>query len=173
MTGTKHFVVVTMLSLATALAAAQSSSSLGVSGAQNQTGSVSGLELRNLDATADACTDFFQFACGGYNAAHPVPDDQQRWGRFTELQEQVNTQLRHILDDAGRGGNDQDRRRAADYYAACMDEPAIEARGLKPLQPELTAIAAMTSADDLWPELGRLHLIGVNALFRFGSQPDR
>src|SRR5262249_52084338 len=51
--------------------------------------------------------------------------------------------------------------------------PGIEARGLKPLQPELTAIAAMTTADDLWPELGRLHLIGVNALFRFGSQSDR
>jgi endothelin-converting enzyme/putative endopeptidase len=161
------------LALTTALTAAQSSSSLAASGGQTRTGSASGLELRNLDTTADACTDFFQYACGGYNASHPVPDDQQRWVRFTELQDQVFAQLRRILDDGGRGGNDPDRRRAADFYAACMDEPAIEARGLKPLQPELTAISAMAGTDDLWPEVGRLHLVGVDALFRFGSQPDR
>jgi hypothetical protein len=31
------------------------------------------IELADLDRSADPCTDFFQFATGGYRGAHPIP----------------------------------------------------------------------------------------------------
>ena len=117
----------------------------------------------------DACTDFYQFACGGWIAANPVPPDRQRWGRFAELQELNFTILRRILETPDA---DSDRRKASDYYDACLDERAIEAKGLAPLEPELARVAALARKEDLPPIVAHLHSIGVNALFRFGSRAD-
>src|SRR4051812_49214759 len=47
----------------------------------------SGIDLASLDKTANPCDDFYQFACGGWLAKHPVPPDQPRYGRFEELQD--------------------------------------------------------------------------------------
>ena len=44
----------------------------------------SGLQLDALDRSADACTDFYQFACGGWIAKNPVPSDRSGYGRFDE-----------------------------------------------------------------------------------------
>src|SRR5512140_1440251 len=83
-----------------------------------------GIEIDALDRKIDPCTDFYQFACGGWIAKNPVPADKRADGRFTELQDRNFTVLRHILEAPGADG---DRKKAADYYAACMDETAIEA----------------------------------------------
>src|SRR5262249_37228881 len=53
-----------------------------------------------------------------------------------------------------------------------MDEAAIEAAGVKPIQPDLDRIAALADRKDLLPELARLHLLRVDAGFAFTSTPD-
>ena len=53
-----------------------------------------------------------------------------------------------------------------------MDENAIEAKGLKPLQPEFARIDAMKTAQDLAPVLAHLHTVGVNVMFNFSSGQD-
>ena len=63
-----------------------------------------------------------------------MPADRQRWGRFNELQDRNFTILRRILEAPAAGG---DRKKARDYYAACMDEAAIESAGLSPVEPDL------------------------------------
>ena len=75
--------------------------------------SASGLQLDALDKTADACTDFYQFACGGWIAKNPVPADRSGCGRFDELQERNNDTLH--THPRGRGGRtrpgvEEDRR---------------------------------------------------------------
>ena len=66
----------------------------------------------------------------------PVPPDRSRWGRLSELSERNQYVLRDILEKVAkaewRGVIDQ---KIGDYYASCMDEAAIEAKGLAPLQP--------------------------------------
>ena len=135
---------------------------------------VPGFDPTALDRSAAACTDFYQFACGGWLARNPVPPDRARWGRFDELAERNQTALRSILekasaDDAKREAIDQ---KIGDQYAACMDEAAIEARGIAPLQADLDRIARLGSKAALPGELARLHAGGVNAAFRYGSVPD-
>jgi putative endopeptidase len=148
------------LPLAAAMAAAQG---------QKPAAAPAGVELDALDRAADPCTDFYQFACGGWVAKNPLPADRRSWGRFQEVQDRNFTILRRILETPGAEG---DRKKAADYYAACMDEPGIEANGLAPLGPELATINALSNPDDLPVLIAHLHSFGVQALFRFGSQTD-
>ena len=133
-----------------------------------------GVEPDALDRKADPCGDFYEFACGGWVAKHPVPADRRSYGRFTEVQDRNFTILRRILE-APRASTDDanDLARAQRYYAACMDEAAIESAQLKPLQADLATIDELLNPDDLPVLLAHLHAIGVRALFRFGAQTDR
>ena len=78
-----------------------------------------GIEIDALDRKIDPCTDFYQFACGGWIAKNPVPADRRSYGRFAEMLDRNFTVLRRILEAPGAEG---DRKKAADYYAACMDD---------------------------------------------------
>jgi endothelin-converting enzyme/putative endopeptidase len=133
--------------------------------------SASGLQLDAIDRAADACTDFFQFACGAWMAANPIPADRSSWGRFDELQERNNDTLRTILD-AAAAGTDPAAKKIGDYYASCMDETAINGKGAAPLGPLLEKIAALTSVSRLAPLVAELHTIGVKAFFTFGAEAD-
>jgi len=135
------------------------------------TASQSGMDLSSLDRSANPCTDFFQFACGGWLGNNPIPGDQPRWGRFDELQERNNEVLHKVLESAS-AGTDPASKRIGDYYATCMDEDAIERKGITPLEPDLQKIAALKSVGDLPALVAGLHTIGVNAFFTFGAEGD-
>jgi endothelin-converting enzyme/putative endopeptidase len=133
--------------------------------------STSGLDLKSINRMVDPCTDFFQFACGGWTANNPIPADQARWGRFDELQERNNEILHKVLETAA-AASDASTRKIGDYYATCMDEAAIEKNGVTPLEPDFQKIAALKSASELPALMANLHTIGVNAFFSFGAEGD-
>ena len=72
--------------------------------------------------------------------------------------------LRTILDTAA-SGRDASSRRIGDYYASCMDEPAIDRKSATPLDADLRRIDALKSTADLPGLLADLHAGGVNAFF--------
>ncbi len=133
-----------------------------------------GFDASALDRRGDACTDFYQFACGGWLAKNPLPSDESRFGRFNELHERNLETLRGILEKAAvpSRGRSEGTREIGDYYAACIDEAGIEAKGLRPLKGELGRIDALRDLAGLSGEAARLHAIGVPALFAFASEQD-
>jgi len=133
--------------------------------------SESGLDLSLLDRSVDPCTDFYAYTCGGWTKNQPIPADRSSWGVAERLQEENESRLRKILDDASKGG-DAETRKVGDYYASCMDESRIDARGASALQPMVDKIAALSAARDLPPLAAELHTIGVGAFFSFGAEAD-
>ncbi len=130
-------------------------------------------DVSSINAAADPCADFYQFACGKYAANHPIPADQSAADGFNTLFN-VNTQeLSGILEKAEAGGDSRtaNEQKIGDYYKACMDVGAIESKGLEPIAPLLKRIDSMTFFG-LAKLVGDLQREGVSVLFSFGEQQD-
>jgi putative endopeptidase len=133
-----------------------------------------GFDASALDRSADPCVNFYQYACGGWMKANPLPGDASRWGRFDALQERNRTVLKSVLENAAanpgkRGSLEQ---KIGDYYAACMDEAAIESKGLAALRPDLSRIAALSDKKKATDLVIHMFRIGAWPFFRFSSEQD-
>jgi endothelin-converting enzyme/putative endopeptidase len=135
-----------------------------------------GFDLAAMDRTADACVDFYQYACGGWMRDNPIPSDQASWDVYRKMGEDNRRFLWGLLADLapGKPGRDADQRRAGDYFAACMDETGIVARGREPLRPLLARVDALDSKLGLAPLLAQLFLVTGDAglFFAVGSGQD-
>ncbi|MGC2635678.1 MAG: M13 family metallopeptidase [Acidobacteriaceae bacterium] len=108
------------------------------------------LDLADMDRTADPCVDFYQYVCGGWMKNNPIPADQASWSVYAKLTNENRQLLWGILEqDAQLTSRTPVQQKIGDYYAACMDTDAINARGLAPLQPELDRIAAIQTREQL------------------------
>jgi endothelin-converting enzyme/putative endopeptidase len=162
-----------LLLVALPIAAALTHAQAGRPQVTTDRGSESGLMPQFMDRSVDPCVDFYEFACGGWTNTQPIPADRSAWGRGQELQERNNTTLRRILEDAGRNASaDVETKKIGDYYATCIDESAINAKGAAPLEPLLKKIAALSGARDLPALVAELHAAGVNVFFGFGAEAD-
>jgi putative endopeptidase len=132
------------------------------------------LDPKLMDTTVDPCVNFYQYSCGGWLKQNPIPADESSYGRANEIIDENLLVLKAILEKAAAGGPERspNEQKIGDYYGACMNVEAVDEAGLKPLQPLLERIAALTSKEQL-PELtAYLDSIGVNTLFAFGSDQD-
>ena len=141
---------------------------------KDQPASVLEFNTKNIDATANACTDFYQYACGSWLKNNPIPADQSRWGRFGQLEEHNRDVLHEILEASTKPDPKRDAttRLIGDYYAACMDEKAVEAAGLKPLDAELGRIRGIRDKEQLAAAIAHLQRGGADVMFQFGSGQD-
>jgi len=137
-----------------------------------------GIELSDMDRSADACTDFFEFSNGAWRAANPIPPSMSRWSRRWQAGEESKERLKGILEEtatksdkagAPKGSVDQ---LVGDYYAACMDMSARNAAGVEPVQPYLAEISAIKTISDVGREIDRLHAMGIPAPFGVAAGSD-
>ena len=151
------------------------------SAAQSSTSATPGLPYRPsldvsaMDRTIDPCVDFYQYSCGGWKKANPIPPDRTSWGRYGQLYEDNLVLLRSILERAAAAKNrDSVGQKIGDYYGSCVDEVTVNRRGLTPIKPQFDSIAAVKSRPDLVPIVAHLQLedLGSEILFGPGSIQD-
>jgi putative endopeptidase len=130
------------------------------------------LDVQSMDTNVDPCTDFFAYSCGGWMKKNPIPPDQSSWSVYSKLEDDNKAILREILESAATPAPDRDatKQKIGDYYAACMDEKAINAAAIKPLQPVLDQIQQLRSHRAI-ADIAAV-MVYNNALFRFRSDQD-
>jgi putative endopeptidase len=119
------------------------------------------LDVSSMDKSVDPCVDLYRYSCGGWQKKNPIPPDQTSWSVYAKLYQDNLDFLRGILEQAAQSDKPRDAvtHQIGDFYAACMDETAVEKRGLGAIGPELDAIAQLKSTKELTPLVARLQLI--------------
>ncbi|GGA37961.1 M13 family metallopeptidase [Dyella nitratireducens] len=116
----------------------------------------SGIDLAGMDHAIQPGNDFFSYANGTWVKHTDIPADRSSTGpteALEELTEQRTADLiRNMAGTHPAAGSNE--RKVADYYAAFMDEAAIDQHGLSPLKAELAQIDAIKTRDDLARVLG-------------------
>lgn len=133
----------------------------------------SGFDLSNMDRTATACNDFFQFANGNWVKNTEIPPSQSRWGNFNILAENNRDVLRKVIESTPtKAPAGSDAQLIGDFYRTCMNETAIEKARITPLKPYFKQIDAMKTIKDVQRQIAAMHSMGVQMLFGFGSGQD-
>lgn len=138
-------------------------------------GQTAAFNLSRMDKSVDACTDFFQYANGTWLKDTEIPGDQSSWGSFNILAENNREILKGLVQeavaktDAKKGSDPQ---LIGDFYFSCMDEAAIEAADIKPLNPYFSDINSVRNKKDLQNQIARMHDAGIPAVFGFGGGTD-
>lgn len=142
----------------------------------NEIDSTRGIVLANMDTTVNPADDFFLFVNGKWVERTEIPAEQGRWGSFNELQEFNNDVLLRVLNSAAENTEkypeDSDEAKAARFYEVGMDSARAESLGIKPIEPILAQIGAISDTKSLQSTLSELHKQGLNGLFSFFIDQD-
>ena len=115
-----------------------------------------GIDLANLDTTAIAQNDFYQYACGGWMANNPLTPEYSRFGSFDQLGlknlEQVNGLIQELAEKPHKQGTVA--QKIGDMYKLAMDTARRDQEGIEPVKATLDEIAAISSREDLSRVLG-------------------
>ena len=135
---------------------------------QKEAKSTSGIDLANMDTTVSAGTDFFRYACGGWNDAHPLTAEYSRYGTFDELFENSQKQLRELIEGLAAQKNNQAASAAqkiGDLYNMAMDSVTLNKQGAEPVKAMLDKIAGMKDKSEIVPMMTEMAHIGIGTYF--------
>ena len=121
----------------------------------------SGIEKANNDPAVRAQDDLFLHVNGKWLKEAKIPSDRPFDGAFFMLRDKAEAQLRAIIEDAAKSGDKGEAKQVGDLYASFMDEARADELGIKPIQVELDAVAAIQDKSALLPAMALLQKAGV------------
>ncbi len=138
-----------------------------------------GIKVEDVDASVSPGDDFFTHVGGLWMDSFELPGDRSTYGSFTVLAERSEQRVRKIIEDsatsnAAAGTVEQ---KIGDFFASFTDTDAINDKGLAPLQPEMDAIQAISSKQDLVRAFARPDLLSSAPVASFvtvdAKRPDQ
>ncbi len=135
----------------------------------------SGINLDNLDTTANPVEDFYQYACGGWMANNPLDAEHSRYGAFDVLSENALKNVNDIIDSVSKNENEAGSLadKIATMYNIGMDSVKLQEQGVAPLLPYLEEINSVKTRDDVWAEILKMHKRGNTVLFGVFGEADK
>lgn len=130
--------------------------------------------VADIDSSARAQDDFFQFANGKWFKENPIPASEQSNGIFQIIEDTVKAQVLSICKSAAsseqsKGSNKQ---KIGDFYYSGMDSIALNKNGINDLKPELSKIDRIQNLKGLIAEAAYIHIVSANPLFSFYVTQD-
>ena len=116
-----------------------------------------GIDLTSIDPSVKPGDDFFQYVNGAWMNNNTIPDDRVSWGTNDMLIVKAEHDVRTIVEEAALAGGvpGSNQKKLADFYNAYLNQEAIDARGLEPIQPALAEIAAIRTHEDVVRFVGK------------------
>jgi putative endopeptidase len=129
-----------------------------------------GFDTAGMNKSVAPGDDFFQFANGNWAKNTPIPPDKARYGMFNVLDDLSKERTRQIIEDQAKSPTSK----IGNAYLSFMDQAAIEAKGLAPLEPWLDRVRALRSKAGLAQLYAEGDEIGISAPYRmFVAQDDK
>lgn len=134
----------------------------------------SGINKINMDTLVKPGDNFAMYVNGTWMKTAKIPADKSSYGAFDMLYDQSQKDVKAIIEEAAKGNNAEgtDEQKIGDYYASFMDRKGRDAKGIAPIQPELKAIDAIASYDDLAAYFGKANRAGVSIPFSVSVMSD-
>ncbi len=135
----------------------------------------SGVDKAAIDPAVRPQDDFFRYSQGKWLHDVDIPADRASWGAFNVAQENVETQIRTLIEQAAQdkaakpGSNAQ---KMGDYYASYIDRAHRDALGFAPLKGELARIAALKDKRQLAALAAHFDAIGAGSPLSMSVQQD-
>lgn len=109
--------------------------------------------LNAIDTSVQPCDDFYQFACGNFVKKTFIPDDKLTVDSFNTLSDQIDIQLRTIIEDEIDPNESRVFTLIKKLHRSCMNRTAVEARGLEPFVRIIQQIGGWPAVEgDEWNE---------------------
>ncbi len=123
------------------------------------------VDLSSIDKSVAPGNDFYAYANGAWLKRTAIPPDQAAWGSFNILNQEAQRRTRALIEDAGKTAKPgSEEAKIGDFYSSFMDEKAIDAKGVAPVQQQLTAMAAIGDRKALSHAIGEALRADVDPL---------
>jgi putative endopeptidase len=119
--------------------------------------------------------DFFRYSQGKWLKDVDIPNDRSSWGAFNIAADNVETQIRTLIEQAANDKNAKagsDTQKMGDFYASYVDQQHRNQLGLAPLKAELARVAALKNKKDLAKLAAHFERIGAGAPVGMGVRQD-
>ncbi len=131
-----------------------------------------GVATEDMDTSVKPGDDFFAYAEGTWLKTHAIPADKTGAGYNYELPDEIELQVRKMVEDAAANPDGPTQQKIGDAYAAWMDEKGIEARGLEPAKPYLAKVDAISNEKQLVELMGNPAFAAPISLFIGADEDD-
>jgi putative endopeptidase len=132
-----------------------------------------GFDASGMDATTRPGNDFFRHVNGAWLDRTKIPPDKPAFSLRILMTVKIEQRLHDMMKNAAQKNETSDiEGKVGAFYKAFMDEARIETLGAKAIAPELDAVRAAKTRDDLAGVMGKSTVDFENAIFNINTDID-